>query len=629
MNEAERLHLLDVRALERALAKTAERHGSGHRATRETLSELAATGVTFTRSELERRFLSLVVKPYGFTTAGEDRGPAGSGPPIPSAAVTPLDHLRTAVVDASTALRPADRPAGSAPTVERPKREGFGDYSTNAAMLLAPTVGAPPREIAERLGNELTQRLGDGLERFEVAGPGFLNLFLADSWHAEALAHIVALGDAFGAGQASARERIVVEFVSANPTGPLVAASGRHAAYGDALARILQLHGHEVHREYYVNDAGAQVRLLGESVQARARGEAVPEGGYEGDYVKELADEIPDAANADPDRLAEEAVTLMFGRIKATLERFGIAFDRFFSERTLYDGDPTPVQQAWDELEARGHLYRSEGALWLRTTTFGDDKDRVLQRSTGEPTYFASDVAYLRDKRARGFVRQIDVFGADHHGYVGRLRAAMEALGGDPGTLEVLIMQFVHLIELGERSAMSKRRGVFNTLDELIDDIGVDAARFFMLQRSHDTTVDLDLDLAREQSNENPVYYVQYAHARIASMLAKAGKERVAAALGEVGGRREPLDPAERALIKKLLAFPEEVAEAADRRAPHRIAVYALELAQDFTAFYRDCRVVGAEPVAVESFRLALSVAAQRTIARALGLLGVRAPDAM
>jgi arginyl-tRNA synthetase len=545
--------------------------------------------------------------------------------------VTPLEQLRAAVVDASAALRPADKPAGTAPTVERPKREGFGDYSTNAAMLLAPSVGAPPRELAERLGEALAGRLGAGLDRYEVAGPGFLNLFLADSWHAKALAHVLELGDGFGAGQAASPERILVEFVSANPTGPLVAASGRHAAYGDALARILRFHGHHVEREYYFNDAGAQVRLLGESVRARAQGEPVPEGGYEGDYVLELANEIPDAANTDPEQLAHEAVTLMFGHIKATLERYGVQFDRFFSERTLYQGDPTPVQRAWAELEARGHLYRSEGALWLRTTTFGDDKDRVLERSTGEPTYFASDVAYLLDKRARGFHRQLDVFGADHHGYVGRLRAALAALGEDPRTLEVLIMQFVHLIERGERAAMSKRRGVFSTLDELIDDIGVDAARFFMLQRSHETTVDLDLDLAREQSNENPVYYVQYAHARIASMRGKAGEERVAAALSGIGERTggEPLDPAERALIKKLLAFPEEVAEAADRRAPHRIAVYALELAQDFTAFYRDCRVVGAQPVAVESFRLALSVATQRTIARALELLGVSAPDTM
>ncbi|MBS1868906.1 MAG: arginine--tRNA ligase [Actinobacteria bacterium] len=547
--------------------------------------------------------------------------------------MTPLQDLRAAVEAASAALR--DGEAATAPTVERPRRDGFGDYSTNAAMLLAGSVGAPPREIAERLGTELAQRLGPRLERYEVAGPGFLNLFLADAWHAAALAEVLAAGDAFGAGGAQQPERILVEFVSANPTGPLVAASGRHAAYGDALAAILAFHGHDVQREYYLNDAGAQVRKLGESVQARALGRPVPEGGYEGEYVAELAAEIPDSATADPDRLAQEAVARMLERIRVTLARFGVRHDRVFSEASLYEGEPSAVRRAFAALEASGHTYRSEGALWLRTTTFGDDKDRVLERANGEPTYFASDCAYLLDKQSRGFERQIDVFGADHHGYVARLRGAFQALGGDPGAIEILIMQFVHLINAGDRSAMSKRRGIFTTLDELIDDIGVDATRFFMLQRSHDSTVDLDLALAREQSNENPVYYVQYAHARIHSMLEKAGEERVAAALAAAGaatgddGLAGSLEPAERALVKKLLAFPDEVAEAAERRAPHRVAVYALELAQDFTAFYRDCRVVGAEPAAVESFRIALSVAAQRTIARALGLLGVRAPDAM
>ena len=547
--------------------------------------------------------------------------------------MTPLQDLRAAVEAASAALRNGD--AGAVPTVERPRREGFGDYSTNAAMLLAGALGTPPREIAARLGAELEQRLGTRLAKYEVAGPGFLNLFLADSWHAEALARVLELGDAFGGGGAGTRERILVEFVSANPTGPLVAASGRHAAYGDALAEILAFHGHEVSREYYLNDAGAQVRLLGESVQARALGQPIPEGGYEGDYVAELAAEIPDAKTADPDHLAQEAVAKMLERIQATLARFGVRHDRVFSERSLYEGEPSAIRRAFAALEASGHTYRSEGALWLRTTTFGDDKDRVLERANGEPTYFASDCAYLLDKQARSFERQIAVFGADHHGYVARLRGAYDALGGDPDTVEILIMQFVHLINGGDRSAMSKRRGIFTTLDELIDDIGVDATRFFMLQRSHDSTVDLDLDLAREQSNENPVYYVQYAHARIHSMLEKAGDTRVAAALAAAGelaagsGLAEPLDPAERVLIKKLLAFPDEIAEAAERRAPHRVTAYALELAQDFTAFYRDCRVVGAEPEAVESFRIALSVAAQRTIARALGLLGVSAPDSM
>lgn len=546
--------------------------------------------------------------------------------------MTPLQDLRAAVEEASAALRDGAPAKGAAPTVERPRREGFGDYSTNAAMLLAGSLGAPPREIAERLGEEIQQHLGAGLAKYEVAGPGFLNLFLADSWHAAALARVLELGEDFGANGAERKERVLVEFVSANPTGPLVAASGRHAAYGDALAEVLAFHGHEVQREYYLNDAGAQVRKLGESVQARALGEPVPKGGYEGDYVAELAQEIADSATADPDHLAQEAIAKMLERIRATLKRFGVEHDQVFSERSLYEGEPSAVRRALAALDDSGHAYRSEGALWLRTTTFGDDKDRVLERANGEPTYFASDCAYLLDKQARGFDRQVAVLGADHHGYVARLRGAFEVLGGDPDAIEILIIQFVHLINGGDRSAMSKRRGIFNTLDELIDDIGVDATRFFMLQRSHDSTLDLDLDLAREQSNENPVYYVQYAHARIHSMLEKAGEARVATALasvGEVDGAGTPLELAERALIKKLLAFPDEVAEAAERRAPHKIAAYALELAQDFTAFYRDCRVVGAEPEGLESFRIAVSVAAQRTIARALALLGVSAPDSM
>jgi len=549
--------------------------------------------------------------------------------------VTPLEHLSAAVEEASAALRGDGAAAGApVPTVERPRREGFGDYSTNAAMLLAPRVGKPPREIAEQLGEALRERLGAALERYEVAGPGFLNLFLSDGWFDGALRHVLDAGDRFGAGGVAEPERILVEFVSANPTGPVVAASGRHAAYGDALASILAFHGHEVAREYYLNDAGSQVRKLGESVRARARGEEVPEGGYEGDYVRELAAEIPGAADGDPDELASTAVGLMYERIKATLHRYGVDYDRFFSEKSLYDGDPSEVGRAFARLEQLGHTYRHEGALWLRTTTFGDDKDRVLERSNGEPTYFASDVAYLLSKQERGFTRQLDVFGADHHGYIGRLKAAMQALGGEPEQLEILIMRFVNFVEGGEREKMSKRRGVFTTLDELIDELGVDATRFFMLQRSHDTTLDLDLDLARKQSSENPVYYVQYAHARIASMLERAGAAAVEAALagelaGEGAARSLPLDPAERTLLKKLLAFPGEIAEAAEKRAPHRLTAYVLELAQDFTAFYRDCRVLGAEGEGVEAYRLALLAATQRTIARVLGLLGVSAPASM
>ena len=316
-------------------------------------------------------------------------------------------------------------------------------------------------------------------------------------------------------------------------------------------------------------------------------------------------------------------------RIQATLDRFGVHHDTWFSERTLYAGDPDLIHRTIARLDEAGHVYRSEGAVWLRTTTFGDDKDRVLLRATGQPTYFAADIAYHADKLGRGFERLINPLGADHHGYQGRMKAGMAALGADPDVLDLLILQLVNIVEGGERASMSKRRGEFVQLDDLIRDIGTDATRWFLLQRSHDTPVDLDLDLARSQSNENPVYYVQYAHARIASVLRRAGAERVAAALAAVGPPGQPLHPTERALIRRLLGFPGEVAEAAERRAPHRLSVYALELAQDFTAFYRDCRVVGAEPEAVETFRLALSVSAQRTIAAALGLLGVSAPESM
>ena len=541
--------------------------------------------------------------------------------------MNPLADLRAAVEAAAARVRGEGRAEGAAPTLERPPKVEFGDYSTNAAMLLAPVLGEPPRQIAERLGDELRAHLDGGLEKVEVAGPGFLNLFLSDGWFREALSGVLGAGDAYGSGTATRSERVLVEFVSANPTGPTTAASGRNAAYGDALARLLELAGHAVEREYYVNDYGSQVLKLGESIQARARGEAVPEDGYEGAYVADLAERIPDAATADVDAVARAGVALLLEGIRASLHRFRVDFDTWFSEASLHDGSPTAVQRSFAELEQRGVTYRSEGALWLRSSQFGDEKDRVLERASGAHTYLASDVAYHQDKRAREFDRMIDVWGADHHGYVQRTQAHFQALGGEPGQLELVIMQFVHVVERGERSSMSKRRGEFVTLDDLMDQIGVDATRFFLLQRSHDTTVDLDLDLAREQSAENPVYYVQYAHARIASMLRKAGEERVAAALE--APMDAPLHPAERSLIKRLIAFPAEAAEAADRRAPHRMATYALDLAQDFTIFYRDCQVVGVKPEALESQRIALSVAAQRVIARSLDLLGVDAPDTM
>jgi len=328
--------------------------------------------------------------------------------------------------------------------------------------------------------------------------------------------------------------------------------------------------------------------------------------------------------------VSARTVELLLAQIQTTLQRYGVQFDRFFSERTLHEGSPSYLERGLAELQRAGHTYRSDGALWLRTTTFGDDKDRVLERSDGAPTYLAADVAYLLEKRERGFERQLLPVGADHHGYVTRMKAAFAALGGDAEEVEMPILQFVHLIAGSERSAMSKRRGEFITLDDLIDEIGVDATRFFMLQRSHDRTVDLDLDLAGRESSENPVYYVQYAHARIVTMLGKLDTDRIGGALAPgADWGDEPLDPAERALIKALAAFPDEVTEAAERRGPHRIAAYVLELAQQFTAFYRDCKVVGAQPETTEAFRIALSQSARQTIAVALGLLGVSAPDSM
>ncbi len=523
------------------------------------------------------------------------------------------------------------RPARGGVTLERPPRADFGDYSTNAALLLAPRLGAPPREVAERLGAELASALGERLQRFEVAGPGFVNLFLGDAWLCDALAGVLDAGDAFGAGAPARAQRVLIEFVSANPTGPMHVGHARNAAYGDALARMLEFAGEHVSREFYVNDAGTQVRTFGESVRALARGQDVPDGGYQGDYVAELAARLPGAADADPDALGAAAVAAMVEEIRASLGAFGVReFDHWTYESSLHAGARSDVARTLARLEELGRTYRHEGALWLRTTDFGDDKDRVLVRSSGEHTYFASDIAYHEDKRERGFERQIDVWGADHHGYVQRMKAAYQALGGDPSELELLIMQLVHLVRSGERAQMSKRAGEFVTLDDLVAEIGVDAARWYLLARSHDTTVDLDLDLARSQSNENPVYYVQYAHARIASVLDKAGSQRVAAALRRPDGEdSEPLHPSERALIKQLLDFPLELASATERRAPHRVAAFALELAQGFTAFYRDCRVLGAGSPPLEARRLALCVASKRTIARALDLLGVSAPAAM
>jgi arginyl-tRNA synthetase len=542
-----------------------------------------------------------------------------------------IAELRGAVDRAARALRDGER-TEPAPSLDRPPKPELGDYSSNAAMLLAGPLQDNPRAVAERLRVELEAALaGSGdLERIEVAGPGFVNLFLSDAWYSRALASLLAAGDELGPSPTDSPERIVVEFVSANPTGPLHVGGGRHAAYGDALVRLLEATGHEVEREFYINDAGSQVGQFADSIAARMAGEEPPEGGYAGEYVVDLAERLR-AEGVDPadrEALGLRGIELVLEGVRRTLERFGVEFDTWFSERELYRrGEVDEVLRVLDE---RGHTYRSEDALWLRTTEFGDDKDRVLIRSNGEATYLTPDIAYHWDKLQRGFDRLIDVLGADHHGYVARIRAAIVALGADPEHYEALIMRLVHIVEGGERAQMSKRSGDFVSLDELLDDIGVDAGRWFMLWRSLDTTVDLDLELARSQSSENPVYYVQYAHARIASIGRNAGPAGGGAAAGPgEGGRAVALEPSEKVLIKRLLEFPDEVRESAARRAPHRICAYSTAVAADFHAFYRDCQVVGAEGEGVERSRLALCLATKRTIAGALGLLGISAPERM
>ncbi len=543
-----------------------------------------------------------------------------------------IDHaLRAAIAARAAAATGLDVTAADV-VLSAPKQAGHGDLATNVAMMFAKRAGKNPRELADAIVAGITEDLGAHLAGAEIAGPGFINLTLGDAWLRDGLARIVAHGDRWGGGTAAVRERINVEFVSANPTGPMHIGHARNAAYGDALARVLAFHGHEVDREFYVNDYGSQVKNLGASIGARARGEAVPEDGYQGAYIKEIADSIPGAAEKTDEQLAKLGVAAMLERTKATLAQFDVSFDTFFSEESLHHGEPSAMKTALGILKDNGELQLEDGAWWLRTEQYGDDKDRVVIRASGDPTYYASDLAYMRDKLARGYDRLVMVLGADHHGYIGRMKAAMQAFGADPDRLELLIMQLVHLVENGERARMSKRAGQFVTVEDLIEEIGKDAARWFLLHRSHDTTVELDVALARKESSENPVYYVQYAHARCCSVLDRVGDTSLAAAVASKPAgydASEPVHASEKALVIKLGELPAEIAQAAARRAPHRIATYALELAQTFTAFYRDCQIAGAEGDGVEAWRAAQTAATRQSLATCLALLGVSAPERM
>jgi arginyl-tRNA synthetase len=488
--------------------------------------------------------------------------------------------------------------AGVPVELDRPSDARHGDYATNVALRLAGAERRPPREVAA----ELAQRVSglDGIAGVDVAGPGFLNLTVDDAWLGTSLAAVLERGRRFAAGSADTPERIQVELVSANPTGPITVASARNGAYGDSVARLLEFAGNEVEREYYYNDAGAQMDLFRASVDAARRGEEPPEDGYRGAYIAELARE-----EGDP-------VPRMLAEIEAALERFRIHFDTF-ERQSLVEAE---IPDALAAIET----YEADDALWARTTDHGDDKDRVVVRSDGTPTYFAADCAYIRRKFSRGFDRLVYVLGADHHGYVGRLQALAEMLGHPRGSVEVLIYQLVHLVRGGETTKMAKRRGDVVFLDEFVDEIGVDAARWYLLSRGHDQTIEIDVDLAAEKSQKNPVYYVQYAHARIAGVLRNAGDRSPEAR------PTSALAAEERDLVKRLLELPEVVHEATARRAPHAVPTYAIRVADDFHRFYHHHRVLDAPE---ERFRLALCIATRDVIATCLDLIGVEAPDRM
>lgn len=524
--------------------------------------------------------------------------------------------------------------------LERPRREGQGDWASNVAMQMAKVFGASPREIAQAVVDRLDLESGY-LDRAEVAGPGFINFFLSPLWAAEVVAGIRRQGEAYGRCDIGRGRKVQVEFVSANPTGPLHVGHGRGAIVGDVTANILAAAGWEVEREYYINDAGLQMTLLGKSVQSRYfdlldRSEAAPfpEDGYKGEYIYDLARELVDR---DGDAHLEEpletslpvfqahAVEAILEMIRRDLKDFGVRYDVWFSEKSLYDSGA--VREAAEFLKKRGFAYEKDGAVWFKATEFDDAKDRVLFRSNGVATYFMSDIAYHKNKYDRGFDLVIDVWGADHHGYVPRMTAAVESLGRKVEDLRVLLIQFVNLLRGGEQVAMSTRSGQFVTLRDVIDEVGVDASRYFFVMRSCDSHLDFDLALAKEASNENPVYYVQYAHARIHSLFREAAGRGVALSGEDVDLRL--LDTAEeQALIRKLAAFPEEVAKASEELAPHRVTFYLYDLASHFHSFYNAHRVLDAEPD-LRRARLALLDATRITLANALGLLGVQAPQNM
>ncbi|MCK0092686.1 arginine--tRNA ligase [Rhodococcus sp. HNM0563] len=550
--------------------------------------------------------------------------------------MTPADLAELLHGTAARVLADRDLDASVLPatlTVERPRNPEHGDYATNVAMQVAKKVGVNPRDLATWLAEALTA--ADGIDSADVAGPGFLNIRLAADAQGAIVAKVLGERDAYGSADVLAGTKINLEFVSANPTGPIHLGGTRWAAVGDALGRILTAQGGEVTREYYFNDHGAQIDRFTRSLIASALGEPAPEDGYAGAYIVDIAQSVqnqrPGVLELPEDERNEAfrsvGVELMFEHIKRTLHEFGVDFDVYFHENSLFESGA--VEKSVETLKASGNLYFDDGAWWLKSTDYGDDKDRVVIKSDGNAAYIAGDIAYFQDKRSRGFDLCIYMLGADHHGYIARLKAAAAAFGDDPDTVEVMIGQMVNLVRDGQAVKMSKRAGTVITLDDLVEAIGVDAARYSLVRSSVDQSIDIDLALWASASSENPVYYVQYAHARLSSIA------RNAADLGLSG---EGADLAllthdrEGDLIRTIGEYPRVVAKAAELREPHRVARYLEELAGTYHRFYDACRILpqgDEEPGDLHTARLALCAAARQVLANGLGLLGVSAPERM
>lgn len=547
------------------------------------------------------------------------------------------DTLSAAIVKAAQeAIADGVFPAGDLPDIvlEVPPKKEFGDFSTNFAMQSARVFHKNPRQIAE----ELTKRLsGDWLDHTQIAGPGFLNFYLKGNVLYDSFQTILQAGDTFGQLPKKTVPKIQVEYVSANPTGPLHVGHGRGAAAGSALVNLLRVAGFPVQSEYYINDAGNQMNNLARSVNARyleLLGKSVefPEDGYHGQDIIDTAQRIIDkngdkylnmSENERLEIFRDLAYVEKLAALKEDLASFNVTFDNWFSERTLH---PEAVQAAVKILKDNGNIYEKDGALWLKSTAYGDDKDRVVIRDNGVPTYLAADIAYHHNKYERGFDRLINIWGADHHGYVCRVKAAMQALGHDASKLTVLLLQMVALFRGGELVKMSKRTGQSVTLNELMEEVGTDAARYFFLMRSLDSQLDFDLDLAKKKSNDNPVYYIQYAHARIHSIFRQAAETGLK--LSEKPELSLLVDESEIDLIKKIEEYPEEIERAAKDYAPQRIARYSYDLASLFHSFYNKCRIMGVETKLAES-RLALVTVTAHVIKHSLGILGVSAPERM